>query len=434
MFKKILFFILIFVFLLPKSTNANFSETYIYRSTVLGNHVNRTGEYVYEIPNQKTNFSYNEPVYFLTRIFNITNIDSFSFRHVLIGNGINQEYLSPTYYPHRNWWAEIYYWKDLGHLSAGDYDLKIFVKINGGAEREVDLKHFRVGNNYYETYNNNTSTDYYGINYNFNWTHLGKNIRKTDTYKYEIVDPSSNFNQNEDVYILSYLSNLKNINTFQIKYVVYLNGRSYYRTNEVPVLRPYGNTWFYNYSWGNLGKLPFGNHEIRVYLKINGGEYRLLNTKKVSIDNFRNNREHYSHTWSRTDKDIVYLGGYTYNIEHPRDSFFDDENIKVLTKISDISNIDYFKIKHKLYKNNNFLKEVESDFQRPRGNYWAYNFTQADFGRLNAGRYYVKIYISVNGRYYKYLNTIHFKVKQRYTGYNYYYPVYRYNYSVLGGR
>lgn len=475
--KKILLSLFVAVFvavLMPLNASKAYSSGYYtYRSTVFGNGINRTGEYVYEIQNERTSFNYNEPAFFLTRIFNITNIDSFRFRHVLTSNGVNQEYVSPTYYPHRNWWSEIYYWKDFGHLSSGNYDVRVYIQIDGGAERLVDTKHFTVGSGFYpqnyqynqpynqpyfshpinQNYYNYDQTNYYGINYNFNWLKIGKNVKKIDSYKYEIVNQSSNFRTNENVYVLTYLSNIENVDTFQIKYDVYLNGNKYYKTNEVPVLRPNGNSWYYNYSWANLGKLPFGNHEIRTYIKINNGTYRYLATKNITVKNNqryhdysrdRDRDSHYIHTWTRTNTNIRHVGGYTYDIGTPKTSFWTDENVKALTKISDIRYVDKFKIKHKLYKNNTFIKQIISSEQKPEKRYWEYNYTRADFGKLNAGDYYIKIYISVNNGSYKYLNTVNFNVKRKYNyrrddrNYDYHYqydrrkPEYHYDNTILG--
>ena len=436
-FLSSLVFVLLISFLPLSNVKAYSPGYYTYRSTVFGSNVNRTGDYVYEIQNEKTSFNYNERVFFLTRIFNITNIDSFRFRHVLTASGVNQEYLSPVYYPHRNWWSEIYYWKDFGDLSKGDYDVRVYIQIDGEPEKLVDTKHFRVGVSSYapnyqynqpynqayspypvnQNYYNYDQTNYYGINYNFNWAQVGKNVRKIDNYKYEIVNQSSNFTTKEDVYVLTYLSNIENIDTFQIKYDVYLSGNKYYKTNEVPVLRPNRNSWYYNYSWANLGKLPFGNHEIRVYIKINNGTYRYLAAKNIIVgndwsrydysrDRYRDDYRHecrdsycdshYDHAWTRTNTNIRHLGGYAYDIGAQKTSFWTDENVKVLTKISDIRHIDEFKIKHKLYKDNIFVKQIISGERKPEGRYWEYNYTKADFGKLNADDYYIKVYISIN--------------------------------------
>src|SRR4030042_5858032 len=108
--------------------------TYVFRSTVTGTGIRQTGQYSYEIVNPPTNFRDTDTVYVMTRIFKITNVDSFRFRHLLVGsNGYNKETLSPVYYPHRQWWQEIWYWYDCGRLQAGNYEIRSSVQIDGGS-------------------------------------------------------------------------------------------------------------------------------------------------------------------------------------------------------------------------------------------------------------------------------------------------------------
>jgi len=459
-------FIFIFIFAfslfsaLPLTANAQ-SSYYVFRSTALGSAVKQTGQYVYEINNEKINFSADESVFFLTRIFNITNIDRFQFKHEIRSSSFTKDVFSPMYYPRRNWWAEIYYWDELGCLPAGNYEIKTYVSIDGGYYAHHRSTNFTVTqyaqyappSDYYyvapiapfqpvqQIYQPTQSYPYYyaqARNYSYNWTHIGKNVRKTGAYSYEILNPTMDFRSNEDVYALTKISNISGIDSFRVKYDIYLNGNRYYKSNEVPTLRPSGNQWESNYSWGNLGKLPAGYHEIRTFLSINGGVYTKLNSQQISVDRHadryidyydpryrqdydrRDGRSYrprkvevsYKYDWTRVNIYITHVGGHKYDTADKRD-YWQDENIKVLTKISDIKNIDTFRVKHKLYRGSIFVKEIISSECHPNNNYWNYNYAQSDFGKQSVGSYTVKAYISVNKEAYKLLGSKNFTVKAR---------------------
>ncbi|MCK4540274.1 hypothetical protein KAU09_03930 [Candidatus Parcubacteria bacterium] len=453
-------FIFIFVFslfsALPFAADAQGSY-YVFRSTVMGAGVKQTGQYVYEINNEKINFNANESVFFLTRIFNISNVDRFQFKHEIRSSSYTKDVFSPMYYPRRNWWAEIYYWDKLESLPAGNYEINSYVSIDGGYYAHHRTTNFTVHapyappSGYYygapvqPLFQPTQSYPYYYVqarNYSYNWTHIGKNIRKTGAHSYEIVNQTTDFRSNEDVYALTKISNVSGIDSFRVKYDIYLNGNRYHKSNEVPTLWPRGNQWESNYSWGNLGKLPAGYHEIRTFLSINGGAYTKLNSQQISVDRYadryadrridyygpehwRHRDEHrrryhrpekievsYKYDWTRVNTYITHVGGYQYDTADKRD-YWKDENIKVLTKISDIKNIDTFRVKHKLYRGNAFIKQIISSERHPNNRYWHYNYAQSDFGKQSAGSYTVKTYIRVNKEAYKFLGSKNFTVKAR---------------------
>lgn len=474
MSKKIILIPFIFVFLLfsalPLTAKAQ-SSYYVFRSTALGSGVKQTGQYVYEINNEKINFGVDESVFFLTRIFNITNVDRFQFKHEIRSSSFVKDVFSPIYYPHKTWWAEIYYWNELGRLPAGNYEIKTYISIDGGYYAFNRAANFTVAQ--YEQYSQYAppSDYYYGApiqpifqptqaypyyyaqarNYSYNWTHIGKNVRNTGSYSYEILNPTMDFRSDEDVYALTKISNVSGIDSFRIKYDVYLNGNRYYKSNEVPALWPRNNVWESNYSWGNLGKLPAGYHEIRTFLSINGGAYTKLNNQQISVDRYadryidyydpryrqdydrRDRRSYrpievevsYKYDWTRVNTYITHVGGYNYDTADKRD-YWQDENIKVLTKILDIKNIDTFRVKHKLYRGSIFVKEIISSERHPNNNYWNYNYAQSDFGKQSVGSYTVKTYISVNKETYKLLGSKNFTVKARRVSSDY---RYKQNYS-----
>jgi len=278
-------------------------------------------------------------------------------------------------------------------------------------------------------YNNNHHPNPY---YDFKWTKTGGDIDGYDSYKFKIDNQVSDFRSNQDVYVLTYLANIKNINKFNIKYDVYRDGSKYYKRNVVPTAYPRGNEWEYNYSWGNLGKLPVGNHEIRVYIKVNGEQYRYLTSKQIRVGSYTNNYYHnkpidvshyissrnkpfygYRHSWAKADTRVNFLGRYMYDTPKDRSIFYDDEDVKILSKIDNIKNVDYFRIKHKLYKDTTYKTQKISDIRRPNGDYWEYNYYDSNFGQLRDGSYTVKIYISIEGGDYMYVAKKDFKVTNR---------------------
>lgn len=426
---------------------------YTFRSTVTGGGIRRTGQYVYEITNQKDRFRTNERVFFLTRIFNMTNLKNFRFKHEIRGlsSYYYREIYSETYNPNRAWWAEIYYWKDLATFKEGKYEIRTLISKNGEAFKEERKTYFYVDN--YDRYGRRfdqgygksqqpycTNCDYkissyndYGYyrqtrtNYVYNWTKTGRNVRQTGDYTYEITNETNNFYYDQNVYVLTKLADIRGVDKFRIKHEVYRDGNSYYKSDETPELRPNNNPWEYNYTWANLGPLPGGNHQIRVSISVNGGSYKLLNTLQVNVarnyinnSNYNRSNYDYRYDWSQTDINIRNAGNYIYEMQNPKSDFYNDENVLVLTKISNIRNIDTFRIKHELYKGSNLYRTIESPAREPRNNDWDYNYTQSNFGRLSAGSYYIKVFISINSGGYVYLDQKSINVRDRYnSSYNY---------------
>lgn len=469
--KKTLQFITLFAIVassfLPAFNAKAYGGYYTYRSTVFGTGVSQTGQYVYEIKNQKDRFNVGESVFFLSRIFNITNVTSFSFKHEIRGAGVYKEFYSDYYTPNKNWWAEIYYWKEIGQLPAGNYETKIYLNIDNEGYKLRDTKNFTVESMYayvpyygpaptYPTpYPAPTPDPYYGYTYNqpyfvdaphysYNWTHTGKNIRKTGDYSYELVSQATEFTTNEDVYVLAYLSDIKGIDNFRVKFELWLDGNRFYKKNEVPILRPGRERWAYNYSWGNLGKLPRGQYQVRTFIQLDGGSYRHLNTQTIYVgdvlgayekpyrpgphqptpyrptpckpedNSYYRDAEHYKYDWTKLGTEIRSDGGYDYSIPTPKTTFYNDEYVKALTRTSEIRGIDKFQIKYKLYKGNAFKKEYVATEQKPSRNRWNYNYSSYNLGMMTeTGSYSVKVYISIDGGIYKLLDTKTFTVNQR---------------------
>ncbi len=475
--KTLQFIAVVFIFLTSSFLSALDVEAsggyYTYRSTVFGPGINQTGQYVYEIQGQKNRFSVGESPFFLTRIFNITNVTSFSFKHEIRGAGVYREFYSDYYTPNKNWWAEIYYWKEIGQLPAGTYETKIYLNIDNEGYKLRDTKNFTVENTYsyspyysdsyqnqnYVPYNYNYNYDYNNYNnysynqpyyiepqhYSYNWTHTGKNIRKTGDYSYELVSQATEFSTSEDVYALAYLTDIRGIDSFAIKFEVWRDGGSLQKTNEVPKLWPHRENWAYNYSWGNLGKLSQGVYQIKTYIQLDGGYYRYLNSQQINVgrvlsgyeNRYQDNRfsdrndyrdrdnyrdvESYKYEYTKFGTDVKNDGGYDYSVVDSKTTFYTDEDIKALTRVSEIRGIEKFRIKYKVYLENTLKREYTASEQTPNRNRWNYNYSSYNFGKMTtAGSYTVKVFISVDGGTYKLLDTKTLTVKEKSTRYNYY--------------
>lgn len=438
------------LFFIPLQARA--SGTYTYRSTVLGTNINNYGSYVYEIVNEKNNFYSGEEVYSLTRIFNINDANSFQYRTELLKSGrLVKNWHSQTFYPNRAWWAENYVWNNYGRLADGDYELRVYIRVDNGPDRQIDIKSFTAGARYggeipfyqpssypsdYICPNSSAScndynyyqSSYYGINYRYSWTHTGPYILNTYSWHYSVPNPRSNFAGNENISVLTRISDIRGIDHFRVKHELYLNKDRLYRRVEGPVYYPRGTSWSENYTRADFGSVPAGQHRIKIYISINGGAYRALGTKLINVrdnryrysryDSYRNfDREaSYRYNWTNVDNTINYAAQYDYRAPSSGREFYTDESIKLMTRISDLRYIDRYKIKFNMFRDDStsVYKERTSNERKPNYNYDEYDYASVDFGKISKGSYRVKIYISVDGKSYKYLDTVNFTVRERY--------------------
>lgn len=448
MFSKTLIATLVVVMFVPFFGVQASDGHFTYRSTKMGTGTRQTGQWKYEITNEKYDFSTSESVFALTRIFNITNIHAFQFKYEVRGT-TNRDMLSPVYKPNGNWWAEIWYWDEFGRLPAGSYTLRAMISVDNGVFQYLDAKHFAVsGPSYYGNSHDHYDYDYNDYSnsycnnsgYDFDWVKTGDDVVSTGSYSKKIINQSKIFSTADDVHVLVKNSHITGVDTFKIKFVVYLNGNRYYKTNEVPTLNPNCQPWAYNYSWADLGPLPEGNHEIRTYIKLNNGSYKLLDTERViikdrkTVNDSHSYREiperhyHYTYGWTQTDTNVDFYGDYRYGVSTPRDVFSSQEDVKVLTRLSDIKNIKTFKVRHELHKNGYFLKKIESAERRPNMRDWKYNYTESNFGKLSAGNYEIKVYLSINGKAWRLLDVKQIGV----SGNPYLSDNYKYDWTMTG--
>ena len=413
---------LVFCLFMPNLVYA-WNGNYTYISTETGTQVAYVYRNEYKIVDPRACFNSDDLIFILTKIKNISHINSFSFKYELnsSSNNIRRTEYSNTFYPNGDRWPGIISsWNAFDNLPDGSYKAKVYIKINNGGYKYLDAKYFSVGD-YYNDYQPDYYRDnYYYDNYSyyFSWIRAGADIRKTGVYSYEIVNSKISFFDDENIRVLTKLANIRNIDHFRVKHEVYLNGNRFYKKAESPIQWPRGNYWSYNYGKADFGKLPVGNHEIRVYLSINDSSYKLVSKKSISVKRKYYNYYDYSYGWSKTDTDVRFVGHYKYDLVHEKSVFYTDENVFVLTKLSNIKGVNTFRVKQELLRNGRTVyKTLLSPNQNPRYDYWEYNYTKNNFGRLPAGNYKIKVYISINHGSYRYLGSTNIEVRQRY-GYN----------------
>lgn len=428
----------LFAPLTPLSASGNYS----YRSTVLGTNVRHVSGHLHEIVNQKTSFSTDESVFVLTRIYNILNVDKFKFRHEVYykGGGKYREFYSPEYYPYGNWWAETYSWNDFGKLPAGSYEIRAYMSLDNSSYKHLETKSFTVSGDYYSDANYQYYPSYnnYGVSrYEYKHTHTG-----TGVSGYSITNRRACFNKYDNLYVLTKLAEIDNVDHFRVKHELYRNG-SYYKRQESAVQRPYDKHWNDYFYWSNFGRLSAGSYEVRVYVSIEGGSYKYHKTMRIYhgdgyCDNYYHSDSYrYNYDWSDTDTGVKHVSGYIYKVDRAKTTFNSQENVVVLTKLSKISGINNFRVRHKLYQNGRVLKkEITSQIRFPRNNYWEYNYTHGNFGKLPAGRHKIKIFISINGGTYRQIGEKSIRVVDSYY-YNNNYPYnqeygFSYNWTKTG--
>ncbi len=389
--------------LFPLSPTEASGPDFTFRSTVLGDNVRNPHGFVYEIVNEKYNFSSNENVYALTRIFNIRNVNSFQFKQVAYSsnNNVYQTLYSPTYRPYRHWWAETYSWVNFGNLPSGNYNLKTYISVDGGYFREVAQRNFSVGYqnyhqpNYYYDYDYNNRQH---PSYSFEWTKTGLSVSDSSYYTKVINNEKSSFSTNENIYTLTKITNIRDVYNFQIKQDIYNSSNHFIRSSESNVYTPYNNHWSQSFIENNLGKLSQGNYKIKTYIKANNNQYKYLGERSISVGTqYYDHRVDYDYNWTQSDNYLRHESGYVYSLDNPKSTFLTNENVIVLTKLSNIRNINTFQVKHEFFLNGSSrYKTLESPVRNPNYSHWEYNYNSNNFGTMPEGNHKIKVFIRIN--------------------------------------
>lgn len=255
------------------------------------------------VRNEKSDFRTSENIYTLLRLTNIRDVYNFQIKQEVYNssNRIVRTSESSVYSPNNSYWSESFVNNKIGTLRQGDYKIKSYIKTNNGSYKYIAQKNITV-NNY--NYNHN-----YNQSYNYNYTHSDNYLRHNSGYIYSLDNPKTTFQTNENVVVLTKLSNIRNINTFQIKHELYLNGNSRNKVMESPAQSPRNNYWEYNYNSNNFGNLPAGNHKIKVYIRINNGPWKLLDTVSITVNNYgsynsNNYNKNYNYDWTETGDQV----------------------------------------------------------------------------------------------------------------------------------
>ncbi len=446
-----------------------------YGFTKLGTDYRKINNEEYDIVGQRTNFGVNDHIVVLTKLNDISNIDRFRYRHEVRNRngGVVRSWDSPEYRPGGDSWKVNYTWHDFDRLPAGDYDMRVLVSINNGGFQEIDTQRFTVGDayknydnshyNYNDNYYNNNYNNYhnnngecYGYNcavnagyyyptyanspqYELDWLKVGTQARNIGSWRWQLNSDKSSFTTGDRIVAMTALKNIRYTDQFQVKHEIYQGSRLVY-SKISPIQYPHGAYWEGNYAWADFGTLPSGSYQVKSYVSVNGGSYSYLTAKTISVsgatnanycrDNrcYPNYKEAYHYDWTYADYNVRQISTYNFTVDNPKTSFYTDERVMVLTKLTALSGIDTFRVKQELYRDNTMIKNLISTTRTPHYQYWDYNYTQADYGLLPAGSYSVKAYIQINDGSYRYLGSQSFTVKARYN-YQYSYHPDSYNYN-----
>jgi hypothetical protein len=433
---------------------------------VLGNSIQNKGAGVFEIAGERYNFSTGDSIHALARIFNITNVGTFKFRFEVLRNGVYyKEWQSQEYRPGGAWWAETYSWHNFGQMAIGSYQIRTYISLNGQSWVHRDTKNFSVGGpsynapayynpnyvapvnqpyNYYynpsPSYNppyspgnyNPNPGYYYGYTYHepvysHGYTKLGTDVRNTHSWYYQIVNERNLYDTNENIYVLTQLRDIQYVDRFRLKFEVYRDNKTKYKTHESPWYYPRGDLWKENYNSYKLGKMPEGDHEVRVYIRINDDNYRRIYVKDFEVDrdyldDYYDDAVDYHYDYTYVGSRVDQIGPYDYRMADPGSHFDEDDYIRVMTRLSDMRYVDKFRVKHVLYKDDRSISTKEGAWQYPRRNWWQFNYTISDFGRLlKDDDYEVKTYVRINDKAYKYVGSREFSIDDDYYNYNYSY-------------
>jgi len=488
-FKKLSIFLFVgLFFVIPNSIDA-YSGSFTYRSTVLGSSVEQFQGGYNRIVNTKTVFSDGEQVHALTRVFNILNINTFQIKHQLFKDGnYVHDFYSTEYSPKRQWWAESYAWNNLGKLAAGNYKLRVYISVDHEAYqfyRDVVFvvsgnTNYVQGNDYiqnlpiatpiYHDYGNRYLQEQPNYNFNFVWTHTGSDVRDLGQYMYEVVNRKDTFNENERLFVVGKLVDIRGIERFKMKYDLYLNS-TFYKTLSSYEQKPMGNYWKYNYTSVNFERVPAGHYTLKTSVSINGGAFTTLNTKSITVyqvysdyrsgnyfvdydagrylpelNNSNNNYYFYDNRYQpnrdfrRTrydDRRTIYnylkmttgVGtirtssgacGSSYRIQSAKNIFSSSENVKVVTEI-ELTNARRVEVRHDLHLNNSgsVSKSLNVNTTCNNNNYKSITLFYSDFGRLQRGDHRIKSYIKIDNGAWKYLNYKNVKVLNSTGNYKY---------------
>jgi len=471
-------------FLVPVFVSAYYSNV-TYRSTVLGTAVEQFSDDYNRIVNEKNTFNSGEQVYALTRVFNITNINNFQIKHQLFRDGsFVNDFYSSAYSPNNRWWAETYAWSNLGSLTSGAYNLKIYIKINNEPYQFHRDVAFRVDDYVYNQDTTPTNYSPYALypsydsryvqsqpdyNFNFVWTHTGSGVRDMGIYVYEVVDQKNTFHENEQVFVLGKLVDIRGIDRFKMKYDLYLNN-TFYKTLYSWEQKPEGSEWAYNYTWVNFEKLPAGQYQLNTSISINGGSYTGLDVKTLSVyrfyDNFYggdyrvgdnrsynydynynnnyfpnlNNDSYHNYYYDNRDprnrgsnydyikmttgvgatRYTTNICGNNYRIQSSKNVFRINENVYVVTEV-ELDNARRVEVRHDLHLNNssNVSKSLTATVNCNTDHRQVKTGLHSNFGRITGGNHKIKSYIRLDNGTWRYLDFRDIKVSASAGSYKY---------------
>lgn len=357
---------------------------YSYDYTKTGTGVEPAGGFDHRIVGEKTTFITTESVWVLTKLSDIYSLGAFRLRHDILTSSstLYRSLLSPTYSPNQNFWATTYSWNEFGPLPADNYQIKIYLSLDGGVFQEIGSMGITV--------------QPAAKSYNLEYTKLGLGVLQVATNQYQIIDEKYTFAPTESVWVLNKLTGIQGIKTFRLRYDFLADGTSILRSLYSPTFTPDHNFWAVTYTWSEFGPLPAGSHELKVFISLDGGTYQEIDSKDFTVQQPANQ---YTYVSTDTGLGIQQVGtSTTYQIVNGKTTFTTAESVWVLSKLANIQNVNYFSIRHDLLASSTTLyKRLTSPTYTPSNSFWSQTYSWNEFGILPAGDYQFKVFVSVNG-------------------------------------
>lgn len=379
----------------------NFSVTGVsgnfdYVGTDTGLGIDHVSESEILIRDETSTFTDRQSIVVLTKIANIRNIAYFNFRHVIMDDDQNVviDVNTNSYNPNNQTWAITHGWNGIPSLPAGDYTLQVSIRVDGEAYQILETKPITV-------------TGTVG-SYSYDSTNIGLGVRDAGNDEYEIIDGNNTFVSSDSIFVLSSLSNIQSVNSFQVKHVILDSNQNAVKTLTTPLFTPGGYFWGNTDTWTEMGRLPAGNYSVRAWVSLNGEAYMLESVVNITVTGSLNN---YNYNDTVLGVGVLTLDSGQVQIIGQSSSFLESENIKALTIVSDIDNITTFQIRHEVFAfGQTLFKTLESPLFQPNSQFWSETTTWTEIGQLPVGEHTIRASISINGGTYQELETVNVSI------------------------
>lgn len=220
--------------------------------------------------------------------------------------------------------------------------------------------------------------------YQYKGSVLGTGVKEKGNYSYEMKGQKNVFRTDEDVWVMSRLAAINGPKIFQFRDEVHLQDGRLFKRLYSPEYRPNGKYWANTYSWNKLGRIPAGNHKVKIYLSVNGGDYRLMETENLYIINAQ----------KAVLGEKIFRTDYRYDVVSQKTEFRSDEDIYAVTKLSSLRNVRSLKVRNKIVAGNELISTAMTELTSfPESMAYVVN----RFDELMPGSYTLITDVSANG-------------------------------------